>query len=313
MAATSLQEAQKDAENGGLTEKAIVIEQFRRTSDVLDSMRFDGMGGSAYQFTREAALPTVAFRGVNEDFTANQGVLTPQVEAVKIVGGQIKIDRAQIKMYGERAFSRQLTMKTKALARTITTNLISGDSNTEGRQFDGLQARIPIGSSQAIQNGGSSGGDPLSLANLDRAIENTADPTHIWINRALRRRFIAAARTTTVSGFVMHKPDSFGRTVMTYNDLPLLFGYPKSLGDDFLPFTEAAGGGGSTATSIYVVSVREDGLHMMQVGDLDVLEPQKVSEGVSITTDIEWLLLMAIEDQFAVTRLHSISDAAIVA
>lgn len=313
MPALNLAEMQKDAENGGLVEKAMTIEQFRRNSDFMDAMQFYPMSGSAYQFQREAALPTVAFRGLNEDFTANHGVLSPQVEAVKIVGGQIKVDRAAIKMYGEGTFSRQLTMKTKALTRTITTNMISGDSSSDGRQFDGLQIRIPIGDSQAISNGSTSGGDPLSLAKLDEAIENTADPTHILLNRRLRTRFAAAARTTTVSGFVMHQPDSFGRIVMTYNDLPLLFGYPKSLGDDFLPFGEAATGGGSTASSVYVVSIREDGLKMMQVGDLEVFDPQKVSEGTGITVDIEWLLLMAIEDQHAATRVHSVSDAAIVA
>jgi hypothetical protein len=308
----TLKEIQNDAENGGLVEKSMVVEQFRRTSDVLDAMRFDPMTGSAYQYQLETGLPTAAFRGINEDFTANHGTVSPQVEATKIVGGQVKVDRANLKMHGEGAFARQLRMKSKAVARTITDNFIQGDSASDGRQFDGLAARIPIGSDQAISNGSTSGGDALSLANLDYAINETEEPTHIWINRRLRNRFIAAARDTTITGFVQHGLDELGRPVMTYNDLPMLFGYPKSTSDSFLPFTEAATGGGTTATSIYVVSIREDGLHMLQVGDLDVEEPQKVSEGVGITTDIEWLLLMAIESQYAVTRLHSIKDAAIV-
>lgn len=309
----TLAEAQKDAENGGLVEKAIVIEQFRRNSDVLDAMRFDPMMGSAYQFHRESALPSTAFRGLNEDFTPNQGVLSPQVEAVKICGGQIKVDRAMFKMHGPGAYARQRNMKTKAITRKITTNIIQGDATSDGREFDGLAARIPIGDDHALSNGSTSGGDALSLANLNQAIyDMTAEPTHLLMNRRLKARLIDAAASTTVGGYITHTKDEMGREVTMYAGLPILSGYPPSLSDDFLPFTEAATGGGATASSIYIVSIREDGLHMLQVGDLDVLEPQRVSEGVGITQDIEWLLLMAIEDQFAVTRLHSIKDAAIV-
>lgn len=313
MPALTLAEAQKDAENGGLREKATVIELFRRNSDLFESMMFPSIMGSAYQYNIESALPTSSFRGVNEDFSPTHGVVSPQVEAMKIVGGQIKVDRALMKMHGERAYSRQLNMKIKAVVRSVANNIIKGDSGSDAREFDGLQNRIAIGDSQAISNGSSSGGDAPSLANLDDAIDNTAEATHILMNRSLKTKLIGALRDTSVTGHVTQTKDAFGRTQDRYRDLPILTGYPKSKGDDFLPFEESATGGGSTASSIYVVSIREDGLHMPQVGELDVGEPEKVSQGTGIWQDIEWILTMAIEDPFAVTRLNSISDSAWVA
>lgn len=313
MPALTLAEAQKDAENGGLFEKATVIELFRRNSDLMEAMMFPSIMGSAYQYNIETALPSTSFRGINEDFSPSHGTISPQVEAMKIAGGQIKVDRAMMKMHGERAYSRQLNMKVKALVRNISNNIIKGDSGSDAREFDGLQQRIPIGDGQAISNGGTSGGDAPSLANLDDAIENTAEATHILMPRTLKTKLVGALRDTSITGHVTQTKDNFGRTQERYRDLPILTGYPKSKGDDFLPFEETATGGGSTASSIYVVSIREDGLHMPQVGELDVGEPEKVSQGAGIWQDIEWIMAMAIEDPHAVTRLHSVSDAAWVA
>lgn len=310
MSAITLAEVQKSADNGGLVEKSMVVELFRRNSDLLDALSFMSVSGSAYAFDQEAALPTVAARGINEDFTANHGVITRQTEALKIYGGQIKVDRALIQMNGEGSFSVQRRMKTKALARTITDDLIKGAETDDFREFDGLQARVPLTSSQHVENDGSSGGGAPSLAKLDEAIDACSGATHILMPRALRRRLIKAARTTSVTGTVNFETNELGRRIMFYNDLPILVGYEASKSDTFLPFTETPSGGGSAVTaSIYVVRLSEDGVHGIQNGDMTIFPPDRVSEGVSLTTDIEWILAIAIEDPFAIVRMSSCTDA----
>lgn len=310
MPAITLSEMQKSANQGGLVEKSMVIDIFMQESDILREMPFTPVNGSAYAFDQEASLPTNAARGINEDFTANHGVITRQTEALKIYGGQIKVDRAQLKMYGENAFSRQRRMKVKSLARLITTDLIKGDETDDFREFDGLQARVPFTSSHHVENSATSGGAAPSLAKLDEAIDACGNATHILMPRALRRRLTTASRDSTLTGYVVRQEQGQGRVIHTYNDLPILIGYEASQSDTILPFTETPSGGGTAQTaSIYVLRLGEDGVHGIQNGDMQVFPPDRVSEGVSITTDVEWLLSFAIEDPFAIVRMSSCTDA----
>src|SRR6185503_20552734 len=122
------------------------------------------------------------------------------------------------------------------------------------REFDGLQARLT--GTQLISAGATAGGAALSLTKLDEVIDAVDGATHLIMNRTMRRRLSAAARTTTVGGFITWEKDEFGRQMMVYNDLPILITDQDNAGAEILAFDEAAASGGATATSIYVVSFR---------------------------------------------------------
>lgn len=289
-----------------------VIELYAGSSDILMNLPFDNIDGNALKYNREEALPGVGFRGVNEGYTESTGILNPMVEALVIAGGDLDVDKFIIDTMGMDQRSTQEAMKIRALALSWTKKFIKGDSETEPREYDGLQKRIT--GAQKIAAGSSSGGDALSLAKLDELIDQTLNPTHLIMNKAMRRRLTQAARTTTVGGFITYEKDAFGRTVTIYNDLPILIVDLDEAGTAVLPFTEANPGGGSAAsTSIYCVSMGDGMLMGLQNGDIDARDIGELESKPAFRTRVEWYSGVAAYNGRAAARLHGIKDAAVVA
>ena len=72
--ALSLLEAAKAALNNGETKRAGIIMQFAQTSAWLANLPLRNIPGNAFAYTQEGTLPGVAFRGINESYTASTGV-----------------------------------------------------------------------------------------------------------------------------------------------------------------------------------------------------------------------------------------------
>lgn len=291
--------------------QSAIVELYAQNSDILLTLPFNNIEGNAYSYNREETLPGVGFRGVNESWSESTGVLNPLVEPLVIAGGELDVDKFIIRTQGEDQRAVHEAMKVKALAHRITETFIKGDNATEPREFDGLQNRLT--GSQKISAGSTSGGSALSLAKLDEAIDAVDSPTHLIMNKAMRRRLSAAARLTSVGGYITYELDAFGRRVTHYNDLPILIADQDETGTDILPFTEAASAGGATATSIYVVSFNEGMLTGIQnsdpmVDDLGELESKPV-----FRTRVEWYMGIVVHHAKAASRLWSIGDLAVVA
>lgn len=311
--ALSLIEAAKDTLNNGEVKRASVISMFARASQWLAAMVFNNIPGSAYAYNREAALPGIAFRGVNESYTESTGIINPLTEALKIAGGDLDVDVAILKMLGQGRRATQEELKVKALAAELTRVLIKGDSVSQPREFDGLQARIT--GSQLIDAGNTSGGDALSLAKVDELIDATAgDNKVIFLSKAMRRRFSQAARSTSVGGNINFTVDQFGRTVTQYNNVPLLVAYPDNGGSEPIAFDEAnPGGGSSVGTSLYCVGIGDGYTSMIQNGVMDVRDLGELQSQPVMRTRVEWLVSLVVEHGRAASRLRGIKDAAIVA
>lgn len=298
---------------GDVTRQAIV-EMYARNSDILRVLPFEGIAGNAMQYNREESLPGVGFRGVNEAYTASTGVLNPITENLVIAGGDLDVDIFIVRTMGANVRSVHEAMKVKALAHRWTLAFIKGDSSADPREFDGLQRRIPAGSSQLVVAGNTSGGDALSLYKLDTAISKVNNPTHLIMNKTMALRLSQAARSTTVGGFITWEPDEFGRRVNMYNGIPILIADDDNTGTQILPFTEANPGGGSAAsTSIYVVSLGEGALVGIQNGAIDVRDLGELETQPLLRTRVEWYPGIALFDGRAVVRLSGIKDSAIVA
>lgn len=307
--ALTLVEAAKLETNNAV--RSAVIEMFAQASDILMALPFDDILGNALKYNRESALPGVAFRGVNESYTESTGVINPITEALYICGGDLDVDRFIIKTQGEGVRSTHEAMKIKSLAASWTSKFIKGDTTSDPREFDGLQARLT--GAQKIAQGSTSGGDPLSLAKLDELIDAVDAPTHLIMSKAMRRRLTAAARTPSVSGYITYDVDAFGRRVTKYNDLPILVPYDHNGGTEILPFTEASPGGGTTGTSIYCVSLGDARLTGIQNGGMDVMDLGQLQTAPVFRTRVEWYAGVALYHGRAAARLWGISNAAVTA
>lgn len=311
----TLLEYAKTAFNKGEFTKAAVVEMFARASAWLAQIPFITIQGNAYAYNREGALPGVAFRGINESFTASTGVINPHVEALRISGGDLTFDNFLIRTMGEGRRGLEENMKVKALAAEITRALVKGDSESEPREFDGLQARVT--GDQLIAAGTTDNGDALSLAKLDEAIDAVPGANAIWLSKALRRRFSAALRDQNLAGNLDLEKDAFGRPLMTYAGIPLVVPYPENDGTEPLAFDEQGDvkgtPGGSSSTSLYVLAIGEGRVAGIQSQPMSVRDLGEMESEPKVLTRVEWDIGLVVEHGRAVARVGGISDAAIVA
>lgn len=291
--------------------RSAIIELYARSSDILQMLPFDDIQGNAYRYNREQTLPGIGFRGVNEAYTESTGILNPITEPLVIAGGDLDVDKFILDTMGENQRSVHEAMKVKALALKWTETFIKGDQATEPREFDGLQVRCT--GNQLISAGATAGGAALSLAMLDKLIDQVNDPQYLIMNKTMRRRLSAAARLTTVGGYITYTLDAFGRQVTRYNDLPILIADEDNEGNQILPFTEAASSGGSTACSIYCVSFGEGKLTGLQNGGIDVRDLGEIQTKPCMRTRVEWYNGIAVFHGKSAARLQHIGDLAVVA
>ncbi len=289
-----------------------VVKQFADRSAILENLPIMDISGNAYAYNREAALPGIAWRGINESYTESTGVINPQAETLKILGGDADTDVQLVKQFGQSRRSQDVNMKVKAASHSFAAAFIEGDQSSNPREIDGLRTRLT--GSQSIVAGTTSGGDALSLYKLDQLIAAVDDPTHLIFPKALRLRMGPASRSSTVGGQIQTSIDEFGRTVTTYNGLPILVPYESNQGTDFMAFDEAAPTGGQLqTTSVYCVSMGPDGLFGIQNAPIEVRDLGEVDDSPAYRTRIEWALGIVLASAYAAARLRGITDAAIVA
>jgi hypothetical protein len=290
-----------------------VVEMFARNSDVMRVLPFDNIPSNALKYNRTESLPGIGFRGVNEAYPESVGVLNPITESLAIAGGDLDVDIFITRTMGANQRATQENMKVRALAHRWTLAFIKGDSSVDPREFDGLQRRIPVGSSQLVDAGATSGGDALSLFKLDTLLSK-GEFNYLLMNKTMAMLLAQAARTTSVGGYITFTPNEFGRQVQSYNGLPILIADEDNTGTQILPFTEANPGGGTAAsTSIYALAMGEGQLVGIQNGDMDVRDLGELETKPVERTRVEWYAGLAVYDGRAIARLRGIKNSAVVA
>lgn len=311
MAALTLLQAAEFALGNDEVKRAAIIELFA-TPDLLRVLPFIDILGGAYTYIQEGQLSGVAFRGVNESYSTSTGIVNPQTERLRIVGGDLDVDKSLLKTHGPSIRTAQERMKVKALSLYIAGKIINGDSETDPREFDGLRKRIT--GSQLFPAGVASGGDALSLAVLDEAIDAVDGATHLIMSKRMRNLLAQAAKTPTVAGYVVWDKNEFGERVAFYNDLPILVTDYDDRNSQVIDFNEANPGGGSAVgTSIYVVHIGDEGIVGLQNGVMEVDDLGQMNDKPVLRTRIEWLVSMAVMSGRAAARIWGIKRAAVTA
>lgn len=309
--ALTLIESAKQAMGRDEVLKATVMELFAKNSDILQFMPFEDIQGNALKFNREKMLPGVAFRGVNEGYTESTGETEAVLESLAIAGGDLDVDIFLIKTAGEGQRAVQEQMKIKALSLNLTKTFVKGSVLSDAKSFDGLQVRCT--GDQLIQAGTSSSSSVLTLVKLDELIDAVEDATHLLMNKTCRRRLSAAARSSTVGGYITYELDAFGRRVTKYNDLPIMIADKDEDNQDILPYGEAGTGSmtGAEYTSVYCVSFAENGVEGLQSAPMDVRDLGEQMDKPVMRTRVEWYVTMGILRPKAAARLYHIVAGAI--
>ena len=293
-----------------------IIEMFTQYSDVFEVMPFEGLRGSKYVGFREAALAQPQFRAVNEASSTGHGIIQPFDEATAIIDHDIDIDRAIVDRHGPERRNYEERMGITAFARLWIDTFVKGDRSVNPRVFDGLNVRAAM-FGRLFNNSTASGGAALSLLNLDQTINNVSKKsgtTYILVPFLSLPLWIQAARTTTLTGFVMQTWDEVGLPKISYGGHRLLWGYPKDDQVPVLQFNEVGNGGGSAVTaSLYVMTLGEGMLRGIYVRNLTPEDVGLLQDRKTYRTHISWDVSIVDEHKYCFTRLTSWTNAAIVA
>lgn len=304
--ALTLLEASKQAEDPYVS---AVIETYAKEADILKVLPF--VTQSAVRVLREKRLPTAVFRGLNEGYTADAGELEWVNEHPAFAGGDIEVDISIIRAMGEQIRATREVMKIKALAQLWAYKFVKGDSGTDPKEFDGLQVRC-VGN-QLVPNA-TSGEAALSLYNLDKLIDTVDGANFLLMNKALARRLTAAARTTSVGGFVTWDKDEFGQRIPRYNDLQILIADRNSDNYTTLAFDEAGVGSGTSSTSVYALAIGDGQLQGMQAAPMDARDlGEKQSGTPALVSRVDWDAGIVQWHPRSIARLYGITDAAVTA
>jgi len=292
--------------------KATIMELYAKSSQILDATRWDNISGNALKFNREKSLPNAGFRGVNEGYTEGTGQVDPIIESLCIAGGDLDVDKFLVDTAGNDQRTIQEGLKVKALAGAMTKQIVKGSVLTDPKGFDGLQVRS-VGD-QLIAAGSTASGDALSLTSLDELIDQVDDATHLIMNKTMRRRLIAAARNPAIGGDIQFELNNWGARITSFNGLPIIVVEKDETYTEIMPFTEACPGGGSNlGTSVYCVSITDDGFTGLQNGEMDVRDLGELEDKPVYRTRVEWYVTIAAMRERSISRLWGIKDAAVTA
>lgn len=141
-----------EAKNNALEDyDPFVIDEFRKSSVILDSLIFDEAvnpaGGGAtldYSYRRQETQPTAEFRAINTEYTPSATTTKKYTTTLAVLGGAFEIDRllANIGPKGSDEVTRNINDKVKAAVTLFQDTVINGDTGVNDKAFDGLDKAL---------------------------------------------------------------------------------------------------------------------------------------------------------------------------
>lgn len=295
-----------------------VIETFIQASPVLDRIPLMPIEGNAYGYNKEATLPGVAFRSVNEAYVESTGTVVQATESLVILGGDADVDRFLVQTRGNLNNQRatQTAMKVKAAAYKYQDTFFNGDVAVDTKAFDGLRKRLTgaqVLDAAANGLGPVAGGHDFldALDNLIAAVPGiNGQNGAIYANAAVLGRVTSSLRRLGGADFI--REDLTNKRVLTYNGIPVLDPGVTAAGVTILPNTETQGTS-TVASSVYAVKFGGDegdqGVTGLTNGGVQVYDLGELQEKPAYRTRIEFYCGLATFGGRAAARLRGVIAA----
>lgn len=200
--------------------QAGVIETLAIESKLLAVLPFMTIEGGGYSYNVETGLPDVQFRAVNEPYVPSNADRARQTEHLVILGGEAVVDSFQVEVHSDvnNLLAVETQLKTKAIAHKFEQTFISGDSEVEVNEFDGIKKRVEA-SGNVLAYGSLAEEGLVSLAdhldNLLDMVQGGADA--LIMNKATRRKLTREARDA-----ITYTTNSFGVQQYSYGGVPII-------------------------------------------------------------------------------------------
>lgn len=299
--ALTLAEAKKHASN---PQEAAIITELAAGS-LLQNLPFREVQGNGLFWKREESLGNVGFRNFNSGYSESYATIKQHSEALRLFGGDIRVDRAIVDLEGPEARAYQIQAKTRAMRLSFEALFIQGNSNGSPAEFDGLAKRLPAAdyatNSQVIRNGTSN--VALNLDKLDEvidAVDAQGGSKFLVMSKSARRALSKIARTSVQIDIMR---DEFGQQQMVYAGLPVLELDRDHQNVAILDSTPSN-------QSIYVVAFGNDLLTGLQNGGPQVRDLGEALDSPTLVTRVEWYCGLALINGRAAARLINVDATA---
>jgi hypothetical protein len=257
----------------------MVIDEFRKNSEILDSLIFDDVvspagGGSTltYSYRRLSTQPTAAFRAIGSEYTPQNAATEKHSVDLVPLGGSFEIDRVLANLGPEAsgAVALNITQKVKAATTLFQDAVINGDTATDANAFDGLDKAL-TGSTTEDKTSKPDWTDMSDngfkiLDSLDAFLSLLdGDPTVLVGNAKALAKIRAAARRTSMytKDPVEDLLGANGRPITreTYGNILLVdAGAKAGTNDPIIPVDSTTG-----TSAVYAYRVGLDGFHGVSV------------------------------------------------
>lgn len=292
-----------------------VLETFVQSSPVLDRIPFMTIQGNSFSYNREATLPSVEFRNVNEAYSVSTGTVNPESERLFILGGDADVDTFVAQTLGDLNDQRaiQTQMKVKAASYKFQDVFVNGNSTTNPKEFDGLKVRLT--GDQVIEAGDNGAqiieSNTASYAFFDKLDELMAQvnggPDVLYANRKVIAQILSAGRR--IGGAEVVQADLNGKRTVTWNGVPVLDLGQTAAGVDILPENEAQGTATNTS-SIYAVKfgsgLGDQAVTGLTNGGVQVKDLGEIDAAPVYRTRVEFFCGMAVFGGKAAARLTGV-------
>jgi hypothetical protein len=315
-----------------------VIDQYRRSSWLLDQLTFDdcvnpGTGGATltYGYTRLVNARLAAFRAINSEYTPAQATRQRITTDLKPLGGSFQVDRviANLGSASTNEVSFQMNEMIKGAVGGFINEIVNGDVAVDADGFDGLDKAL-TGSSTEMTPGGSA-----AYVDWTNATVDTQDEAHgaldvldeflslvvgganaIIGNRKSITRVRSLARR---AGYYTREEDALGRIVERYGNAVLIDAGTKvadasTTETDVVPIEtrdpDGGGAGGNITglTDLYAVNFGMDSFHgVSKVGPLlKTWLPDFTTAGAVKTGEVEMVGTVALKRSTGAAVLRNI-------
>lgn len=236
-------------------ESSGIRQMIRERNPIMDYLQWAGTadGVGAHRWFEETSQGSAAFRAVNGTYTATHGALRPYSEPLAILGGEVAIDIAIPRLYGNDLpggiMAYQLNAKARAAFRKFEETWFEGDGGIDPNSFDGLRVRA---TERGMEFNGANATDrgELTLAMLDEVFDAVIGSKVLHANQWIKRKINALIRA---QGAAIETVNSdFGVQMLSYAGVPIVIQERENDMTSILGFDEDPGDAGDDASSIYV-------------------------------------------------------------
>ncbi len=297
--------------------QAGVIDEFRKSSFILDNITFDdavtpGTNGATltYGYTRLITQPTAAFRAINNEYTAQEVTKDRYTVELKPFGGSFAIDRIVANTGGlVDEVNLQVQQKVKAARALFHDTFINGDSAVDANSFDGLNKAI-TGSSTEYH--ASTSIDLSTSAALDTNYKQFLDlldeflssldgtPTFLGGNSKLITKIKAVARR---AGYLTQSEDAFGKKVDAYDGIVLVdLGARVGSNNPVVSIIDTRKPNGTDIvtglTDLYAARLALDGFHAVSLANQELVKiwlPDFTTSGAVKNGEVEMVAAVALK------------------